>query len=421
MKMKKRALAILLALAMTLTLMPTVAFAGEKSNEKIRSKTKSVKQLHVRNEGNKRAKLGDVSIKNSEDWDLEYDLRYLTWEDDYLYAWVEYYDEIIPLEYNIFNLKDNTALFEKWQPLVKDDEDEYCVYYDSRDFDLGDYKLVVREVDNTNVEKSIEYNIITYWRSTIDGLYYELNGADEVNDLAGVWGYDSDNPPTGNITVLPQVKLSNGKIYLVTEVNDLYGLKDVNSISIPASVTYIEPQSIGYFGNEYDEEDGIYYPTYQKVLNFTVYGKTGSAAHQYAKNNGFAFRDLEAEAAAQAAAAQAAAAQARTATITAASNINKGTVTAADIQKASSLGATTVTLGPKVKKIKKNSFKGTGITTIVVKTKKLKKGSVKGSLKGSKVSTVKVEIGSKKVNKKFVKKYKKFFTKKNAGKKVKVK
>ena len=107
--------------------------------------------------------------------------------------------------------------------------------------------------------------------------------------------------------------------------------------------------------------------------------------------------------------------------LAAASNINKGTVTAADIKKASALGATTVTLGPKVKKIKKNAFKGTKITTIVVKTKKLKAKSVKGSLKGSKVKTVKVQVGSKKINKKYVKKYKKFFTKKNAGKKAKVK
>ena len=49
------------------------------------------------------------------------------------------------------------------------------------------------------------------------------------------------------------------------------------------------------------------------------------------------------------------------------------------------------------------------------------KKSVKASLKGSKVKTVQVKVGSKKVNKKFVKKYKKIFTKKNAGKKVTVK
>ena len=105
----------------------------------------------------------------------------------------------------------------------------------------------------------------------------------------------------------------------------------------------------------------------------------------------------------------------------AARNINKITVTASDIKKASDLGATTITLGAKVKKINKNAFKGTNIKTIVVRTKKLKAAKVKKSLKGSKVTTVKVDLGKKKLNKKYIKKYKKIFTKKNAGKKVSVK
>ncbi|MGI6034158.1 MAG: hypothetical protein ACOX69_12125, partial [Coriobacteriales bacterium] len=83
--------------------------------------------------------------------------------------------------------------------------------------------------------------------------------------------------------------------------------------------------------------------------------------------------------------------------------------------------ATKVTLGKNVKTIKKNAFKGSKAKTIVVKTKKLTKKSVKGSLKGSKVKTVKVNVGKTKVDKKYVKKYKKAFTKKNCGKKVTVK
>ena len=47
--------------------------------------------------------------------------------------------------------------------------------------------------------------------------------------------------------------------------------------------------------------------------------------------------------------------------------------------------------------------------------------SVKGSLKGSKIRNVKVKVGKKSVNRKYVKKYKKYFTKKNAGRKVSVK
>ena len=76
---------------------------------------------------------------------------------------------------------------------------------------------------------------------------------------------------------------------------------------------------------------------------------------------------------------------------------------------------TTITLGKKVKKIAKGAFKSfKAAKTLVVKTTKLKKAGVKGSLKGSAVKTVKVP-------KKQLKAYKKIFTKKIAGKKVKVK
>ena len=82
----------------------------------------------------------------------------------------------------------------------------------------------------------------------------------------------------------------------------------------------------------------------------------------------------------------------------------------------------TVTISKNVKKINKNAFKASKATKIILKTKKLtKKASVKGSLKGSKVTTIQVKVGKKAVNTKYVKKYKKVFTKKNAGKKVTVK
>ena len=82
---------------------------------------------------------------------------------------------------------------------------------------------------------------------------------------------------------------------------------------------------------------------------------------------------------------------------------------------------TTIVLGKKVKKISKSAFKNyKNAKTLVVKTKKLKKSKVKKSLKGSKITKIKVKVGKKNVNKKYVKKYKKIFTKKNAGKKVKV-
>jgi len=83
---------------------------------------------------------------------------------------------------------------------------------------------------------------------------------------------------------------------------------------------------------------------------------------------------------------------------------------------------TKIILGKKVRKIAKGSFwTYPKVRTLVVKTKKLKKANVKGSLKGSKVRTILVKVGAKKANKQYVKKYKPFFTKKNAGKKATVK
>ena len=80
-----------------------------------------------------------------------------------------------------------------------------------------------------------------------------------------------------------------------------------------------------------------------------------------------------------------------------------------------------VTVGKNVKKLDKYAFAKSKATTVVLKTKSLKKSTVKGCFKSSKVKTGQVKVGTKKQNKKMVKTYKKMFTKKNCGKKVKVK
>ena len=68
-----------------------------------------------------------------------------------------------------------------------------------------------------------------------------------------------------------------------------------------------------------------------------------------------------------------------------------------------------------------SAFRGTKVKTLTVRTKYLTKSAVRGSLKGSKVKTVKVRVGKKSDNRKYIKKYRKIFTKKNAGRKVRVK
>ena len=82
----------------------------------------------------------------------------------------------------------------------------------------------------------------------------------------------------------------------------------------------------------------------------------------------------------------------------------------------------TVTLGKNVKSVKAGALAKLGnATRLVVKTTKLTKKSVKGALKGTKITAVKVSVGSKKLNKAYVKKYGKLFVKKVCGRKVAVK
>lgn len=81
----------------------------------------------------------------------------------------------------------------------------------------------------------------------------------------------------------------------------------------------------------------------------------------------------------------------------------------------------TITIGANVKKIAKNAFRKSKATKLVVKTKKLVKKNVKGCLRGSAIKTIRVKVGSRKLNKKYIGKYKKVFSEKNAGKKVTVK
>lgn len=75
--------------------------------------------------------------------------------------------------------------------------------------------------------------------------------------------------------------------------------------------------------------------------------------------------------------------------------------------------ATTVKLPSTIVKINSKAFKGSSTKTLILKTKKLTKKSVKNSLKGSNIKVVKVP-------KSMLKKYKKYFSKQNCGKKVKV-
>ena len=83
--------------------------------------------------------------------------------------------------------------------------------------------------------------------------------------------------------------------------------------------------------------------------------------------------------------------------------------------------AKTITLGKGVGKISLRSFaSNASLRTLVLKTTKLNEANMKNCLKGSKVTKVKVKVGTAAQNKRYVKKYKKLFGVKNpvSGKQV---
>lgn len=85
-----------------------------------------------------------------------------------------------------------------------------------------------------------------------------------------------------------------------------------------------------------------------------------------------------------------------------------------------SMEADEVVVGSGVSSMAPRSYAGYLAETLVIKTRKLAKKSVRGSLEGSEISTVRVDVGSRKDNARYAKKYRKIFTKGNCGKKVRV-
>ena len=269
----------------------------------------------------------------------------------------------------------------------------------------------VEEIESESFYYDYDYDVSTY--ENLESI--ELSSV----KIIGSWAFRSCNN-LRIITIPASVEKIGYEAFLDS------GIKEVTFLS---ENTQIGECAFGYY-KEYNQETDE--DEYVKMPDFRIKCLKNSTAEKYAKENGFAYEYIEkpnassavvepnADAAKEKSDADAVA-KAETEAKTKAGNVNKATVSASDIKKASNLGLTSVTLGPKVKKIKKNAFRGTKIKTVTVKTKKLTAKSVKGSLKGSKVKKVKVKVGKKSVNKKYVKKYKKIFTKKNAGKKVSVK
>ncbi|BBF43910.1 chitin binding protein [Lachnospiraceae bacterium KM106-2] len=87
------------------------------------------------------------------------------------------------------------------------------------------------------------------------------------------------------VTLKYGVKKIKSEAFFVQE-----GKPQLKSIYIPKSVTTIEKHSIGYYEHYWKDRNGCDTNQTQKIKNFVIYGKKGSAAEKYAKNNHITFK-----------------------------------------------------------------------------------------------------------------------------------
>lgn len=124
---------------------------------------------------------------------------------------------------------------------------------------------------------------------TIDNIEYLLNN----DNTASVLKYKGPESTT-SITIPSDVRLPDGTLYKITSIYEQAFVELINckSVYVPETITSIGKMALGYYGLRYD---GNVVFCASVVDGFTIYGKIGSAAEQYAKASGIKFRDLEAE------------------------------------------------------------------------------------------------------------------------------
>jgi hypothetical protein len=271
MKKRNRLFAILLAMAMVLSLMPSLAFAGEPG-----AKT----------------------------WSLTTDYVKYNFADQPVQLWVP-----ITGDYASAGI---TCKWYFWNSVTHESTPIAGTGLSNIVSEKGWYECYVEDkYGNTDF---VKFRVWYEFHEMKWGGFYFWN--EDLTHAGAEGDYDQlgNRTPVGAVTIPQTVTLDDGKFYTVTYIGDFsYNLQmtsvvlpetateieagafvetGLTSITIPASVTKIGKHAVGYkYGKDAKGVSAIVL-----VPNFVIFGKTGSAAHAYAINNGIAFRDPEAEA-----------------------------------------------------------------------------------------------------------------------------
>ena len=250
--------------------------------------------------------------------------------------------------------------------------------------------------------------------------------------------------PTTEVSVPSTVTASDGSTYVVTKIADeaFEGQKQLTKVAIPETVVEIGDKA--FAGTSIEEVkipaatttigEGVFQGCESlKTIDLSESAITEVPADAF---NGTALNAVEIPATVTTIGARAFKDTALKSVSTDAATVARSAFAGCESLKSASLPKATeigkyafngaaklksLATGKKLEVIGYKALAGTKVGTLTVSSKKLTKGSVKGSLKGSNVKKVVVDVsGSKKTVAKTVEKYKKFFTKKNCGKSVKV-